>query len=256
MSEAHYARIAEFYDTFVRSDYDVQFFVGEGQKAGGDVLELMAGTGRLTIPLIEAGIRVTAVDFSGDMLAVLRSKLEKSGQAAAVDVHQMDIRTLQLNRRFKQIIIPFQAFPELTVEDDQLRALERIREHLDEGGEFICTLHNPKVRLQSVDGQAHLVGRHTLDDGGELHVWLLQRHDPKSSTVEVLEFFEEYDQQGMMRSKRFSALTFHLLEKNVFEQLITKAGFKVVNLYGDYAYAPFDAEKSPVMIWKLKSLKA
>lgn len=253
MSEAHYARIAQVYDTFVSTQYDVPFFTSEAKKVDGETLELMAGTGRLTIPLLEAGIQVTAVDFSADMLDILRSKLAQQGLIA--EVHQMDIRSMQLNRRFPQIIIPFQAFPELTDEADQRQALERIRAHLADDGLFICTLHNPKVRLKSVDNQLRLVGRHALDDGGQLHVWLLQRHDPHTQTVEVLEFFEDYDAQGVLRSKRYSPLEFHLLEKEAFEHLIDAAGFEVVNLYGDYAYAPFDSDSSPFMIWLLHGKK-
>jgi SAM-dependent methyltransferase len=250
MSEVHYTRIADLYDTFVSTEYDVPFFTEEARKAGGDVLELMAGTGRLTIPLLEAGIRLTCVDFSAEMLAVLRDKLARRGLNA--ETHQMDVRSLQLNRRFKQIIIPFQAFPELTSESDQQLALERIHEHLDDDGHFICTLHNPKVRLRSVDDQLRLVGRHSLERGGQLHVWLLQRHNPNTMLVEVLEFFEEYDEQGVMRSKRYSALEFHLLMKEQFESLIARTGFEVVQLYGDYSYSPFDAETSPFMIWVLR----
>lgn len=249
MSEAHYARIADVYDSFVRTDYDVPFFVAEGQKAGGDVLELMAGTGRLTIPLLEAGIAVTAVDFSAGMLDVLRGKLAARGLRA--DVIQADVRQLALGRSFKQIIIPFQAFPELTSEADQQLALERIHAHLDEDGVFICTLHNPPVRLKSIDNQMRLVSRTALEDGGQLHVWLLQRYTAGTMVAEVLEFFEDYDAAGLLRSKRYSALEFHLLAKEPFEWLMAKAGFEVVDLYGDYAYAPFDAETSPFMIWVL-----
>lgn len=249
MSEAHYARIADLYDTFVRTDYDTAFFISEGQKAGGAVLELMAGTGRLTVPLLQAGIPVTAVDFSEDMLAVLRTKLEQHRLQA--DVHRADIRQLALNRRFKQIIIPFQAFPELTTEADQRQALTRIHEHLAGGGEFICTLHNPAARLKSVDGLLHLVGKHPLEAGGELLVWLLQRRD--GNIVEVLEFFEIYDAQGMMQSRRYSTLTFNLLEKETFERLIGETGFEAVDLYGDYHYGAFNADSSPFMIWRLRA---
>jgi hypothetical protein len=184
------------------------------------------------------------------MLAVLRDKLAARGLAA--EVHQMDIRTMRLGRRFKQIIIPFQAFPELTSESDQRLALERIHEHLADDGVFICTLHNPPVRLQSVDDRLRLVGRHPVANGGQLLVWLLQRRMPNPALVEVLEFFEEYDDQGILRSKRYSAIAFHLLEKDLFERLITETGFEVVNLYGDYSYSAFDAQTSPFMIWLLR----
>lgn len=254
MSEAHYARIADLYDAFVRTDYDVPFFVSEARKAGGEVLELMVGTGRLTIPLLEAGISVTGVDFSAAMLDLLQDKLARRGLSA--EVHRMDVRHLRLNRRFRQIIIPFQAFPELTSEQDQRLALERIHDHLEDDGLFICTLHNPEVRRQSVDNQLRLVGQHATDGNGLLFVWLLQRYTPDTGLVEVIEFFETYDEQGMMRSKRTSTLQFHLLEKDRFERLIASTGFEVVHLYGDYAYAPFKAETSPFMIWILRRKQA
>jgi SAM-dependent methyltransferase len=246
----HYVRIAELYDSFVKTDVDVPFFLSEAQKAGDEILELMVGTGRLTIPLLEAGIPITCVDFSAEMLAILREKLTERGLNA--DVHQADVCNFDLGRQFKQIILPFQAFPEITEEADQRRALHAIHKHLQPDGEFICTLHNPAVRLKSVDDQLHLVGRHEREHGGHLLVWLLQKHDPSTNLVEVLEFFEEYDGRGMLLSKRYSALQFHLLDKPTFERLIAEAGFVVQQLYGDYHYAPFDEDSSPFMVWVLR----
>ncbi|MBL8161563.1 MAG: hypothetical protein JNJ61_06205, partial [Anaerolineae bacterium] len=47
-------------------------------------------------------------------------------------------------------------------------------------------------------------------------------------------------------------LQFHLLEGAAFERLAAESGFDVLALYGDYAYAPFDAATSPFMIWLLR----
>jgi hypothetical protein len=54
MSQKHYERIADLYDAFVTTDVDIPFFLEEARKAGGPILELMAGTGRLTIPLAQS----------------------------------------------------------------------------------------------------------------------------------------------------------------------------------------------------------
>jgi SAM-dependent methyltransferase len=249
MSKLHYARISDRYDAFVRTEADVPFFVEEAKKANGDVLELMAGTGRVTIPLLRAGIAVTCVDYSPEMLARLREKL--SAQNLTAEIHVMDIRYLNLNRQYQQIIIPFQAFPEITSEPDQLSALRQIYTHLDDEGLFICTLHNPVVRLKAVDGHLNLAGRFPFEQN-ELFVWLRQQYNPETRLVEVLEFFEEYDQHGTMQTKSFSELKFHLLEKAVFERLFQSVGFECVALYGDYDYAPFDEQTSRFMIWMLK----
>lgn len=250
MSETHYARIAELYDAFVKTDYDVPFFIQEAQAAAAEVLELMVGTGRLTIPLIEAGVSVTCLDFSAEMLAVLRRKLTKRGLHA--EIHQRNVCDFDLGRQFKLIILPFQAFPELTDGEDQRRALQRIRQHLRPDGQFICTLHNPPVRLKYVDHQLRLAVREERAEGGHLLVWLLQQHHPATQVVEVLEFFEEYNADGVLIAKRYSALQFHLLEKARFEQLFTEAGLEVVALYGDYQKNPFMADTSPFMIWVLR----
>ncbi len=250
MSQEHYARIADLYDEFVRSDYDVDFFVEEAEKADGDVLELMAGTGRLTLPLLEAGISVWALDYSSEMLDVLRDKLAEKDLSA--EVREADARTMQLGRQFRQIIIPFQAFPEITTENGQEQALQRVHEHLTDDGLFICTLHNPQVRFKSIDGQLRLAAQYETGDGGTLMVWLLQRHLPDTMLVDVLEFFEMYDARGIMQSKRFSRLQFHLMEKARFEGLIERTGFEGVQINGDYDRSPYREDSSPYMIWMLR----
>lgn len=249
MTQAHYARIADLYDDFVTTQIDVPFFTQEAHKAGGDILELMCGTGRLTLPLARAGIKVTAVDYSAEMLTRLRNKLDAEGLSA--DVYQMDIRHLHFERQFKQIIIPFQAFPEITTQADQLQALRAIYESLSDDGTFICTLHNPPVRLESVDDTLRLAGRFSHGEN-QLFLWLHQRFQTQSNVVNVLEFFEEYDSQGMMVSKRFSELQFHMMENLTFEGLIEASGFEAEALYGDYAYTAFDASTSPLMVWVLR----
>lgn len=250
MSQGHYARIADVYDTFVTTELDLPFFRAQADEHGGDILELMAGTGRLTVPLIEAGFPVTALDYSPEMLAVLRRKLAVRGLSA--DVHQADIRSFELGRQFRQIWIAFQAFPELTSANDQRAALARIHAHLADDGLFICTLHNPPVRLRSVDGNLHLVGSHALREGHQLLVWLLQKPTQTADVVEVYEFFEEYDALGVLVHKRTSTLQFHLLQKDVFEAMADEAGFVVDTLYGNYDRSAFDPLVSPFLIWLLR----
>src|SRR5919112_6745913 len=54
-----YDRVADVYDLYVTSDLDVGFYVEEATKVQGKVLELMCGTGRVSIPLLEAGVGFT-----------------------------------------------------------------------------------------------------------------------------------------------------------------------------------------------------
>ncbi|MSP88804.1 MAG: class I SAM-dependent methyltransferase [Alphaproteobacteria bacterium] len=53
--------------------------VGSIAPAGGRILDIGAGTGRLALPLAQRGYRLTAVDASSEMLAILRCKAARLG---------------------------------------------------------------------------------------------------------------------------------------------------------------------------------
>jgi SAM-dependent methyltransferase len=249
--QSAYSAFADLYDSFVQTEVDIPFFLAEAENVDGEIFELMAGTGRVSLPLVKAGAKLTCVDNAPEMLDILRNKLLDNGLTA--DVRLMDVRELALERRFPLVIIPFHAFPEVTSPDDQLRVLQRIYAHLTDDGRFICTLHNPAVRRRAADDQLHLIAdRHHPDSGNRLLVWAHQHYDVATRVVSVKEFFEQYDAAGILDSKRFTEIRFHLLEKPEFEAMYNRAGFELVSLYGDYARSAFDEERSPFMIWTLK----
>lgn len=243
--------VAGLYDTYVTLTLDLPFFLQEATATRGDVLELMCGTGRVSLALAEAGVELTCVDSSGAMLARLHNKLAVKNLSA--HVLQMDVRLLDLGSQFDLIILPFNSFGELTSQIDQLNVLTRIYEHLRPGGRFICTLHNPPIRRQSADGQLRLLGMFPLvERAATLLVWTLATYDSASHIVSGCQFYEEYTTDGVLERKRMLDMKFALLDRDEFESLATAAGFMVASLYGDYERAPFQHETSPFMIWILQ----
>ena len=247
----NYDYIADLYDIYVPATFDIDFFLAETKKASGEVLELMSGTGRVSIPLLEAGVKLTCVDLSAELNAVFENKLRQMGLKA--DVYQMDVCELDLHKKFEMVIIPFHSFAHITSPDDQQKALDRIRQHLSPGGTFICTLGNPKLRQKAVDGQLRLFRKYPLPDDGTLLLWISEKFSSDDSqVVEAMQFYEEYDAKGVLRSKRLLELHFRLSTKDEFEGLAKAAGFKVKAFYGDYEYSEFE-EDSPFMIWVLEN---
>ena len=245
-----YDRIAQWYDAYVTTDLDVDFFLAEAKKAGGAVLELMAGTGRVSIPLIEANIDLTCVDSSTAMLGVLRRKLVDKGLSA--ELVQQDVCALSLERQFDLIVIPFHSFAEISERAHQQQALRCIRDHLSEDGRFICTLHNPAIRLKVVDGQRRPLGEFPLAQGqGTLSLSTLEQYDADARLVTGTQFYEVTDDQGHIVSKDAVDIRFYVHDRDSFERLAQTAGYTAQELYGDYACSPFAREKSPFMIWVL-----
>jgi len=248
----NYNSVADLYDIYVPATFDIDFFINETRNAGGEVLELMSGTGRVSIPLLQAGVHLTCVDFSGDLNAILKEKLNELDLKA--EVYQADVRDLNLERQFEMVIIPFHSFAHLTTLEDQRKALGRIKQHLNPNGTFICTLSNPTVRQKDVNGQYRLIRRYPLSaTGGNLLLWTVEKnHSDDPEVVEAMQFYEEYDSNGVLHSKRVLELHFRLSEKEEFEELLQDAGFKIKSIYGDYSYSEFK-EDSPFMIWILEN---
>lgn len=246
MPSIDYDSVAELYDLYVTADYDVPFFLSEVRSVQGPVLELMAGTGRLSLPLVEAGAALTCVDSSQGMLDILERKLAARGLHA--DVRCQDVCRLDLPTRYDLVLLPFQAFMEIVREDDQRAALESVFGTLAPGGRFLCTLHNPSVRRTQVDGLLRLVGRFPAEDGTLVVSGFEQGGRP---VVSRLQLFELFGPDGRMRWKRLLPMEFAFVEKDAFERMAREAGFSVVRLYGSYDRAAFDPGLSPVMIWEL-----
>jgi hypothetical protein len=185
------------------------------------------------------------------MLARLQQKLAQEQLSA--HMYEMDVRHLTLNKQFPLILLPFHSFAELTSPADRKQTLASIYEHLAPSGRFICTLHNPAQRLRSVDGQLRLVGTYPDEEHQTtLLFWSLSTYDEATRLVHALQFYEQYDRNGILQEKRLLPITFVLLQREEFEILATTVGFKVLTLYGDYACTPFQEETSPFMIWVLE----
>jgi ubiquinone/menaquinone biosynthesis C-methylase UbiE len=247
MVHTDYDSVAEIYDLYVTADYDVAFFVAEAVAAGGPVVELTAGTGRLSLPLVEEGVDLTCVDRSQGMLEVLSRKLRERGLHA--EVHCADVRRLALPARFALAILPFQSFMEIVGEADQCAALAAVHGCLAPGGRFICTLHNPAVRRAHVDERLRVVGRFPTPDGTLLVTGFELGGDP---VVTRLQYFELFTADGRLLEKRLLPMEFTFVERDQFESMAEDAGFRVLDLYGDYDRSTFDPEHSPVMIWVLE----
>src|SRR5919201_4619435 len=92
--ESPYDAIARLYDPWSRAvTEDVSFYVEEAVAAGGPVVELGVGTGRIAVPTAAAGVPVIGVDSSPGMLEVCRERAELAGVTQLLDLRLGDLVT-------------------------------------------------------------------------------------------------------------------------------------------------------------------
>ena len=112
-----YAFVADLYDWVVpyRERSDVAFFVDAARAAGGPVLEVGCGTGRVALAIARAEIEIVGLDLSQHMLAVCREKLRQESPTvqSRVTLVNGDMRQFDLGRTFKLITLPFRPFQHL-----------------------------------------------------------------------------------------------------------------------------------------------
>lgn len=246
-SALDYEKIAHLYDSYLRFTDDLPFFLQECQKIGGTVLELMCGTGRISIPLLEAGVSLTCVDASPAMLAILRQKLADKGLSA--QVVETDVTDLKLKSIFDLVLLPFQSFLELRTEADRRKALKEIARSLKQNGLFICTLHNPRVRLQSIkQGASHYGPFPRIDGVGFVSLSVELNYESETGIVRGWQTICELDSAEQKVAEHRLPVQFSLIEFNVFQELLQSAGFEIEEVFGNYDFSPFVSETSPYII--------
>lgn len=107
--------------------------------AGGRVLELAIGTGRVALPLAARGLAVSGVEASPAMIAKLR---EKPG-GEAIPVTLGDMAEVSAEGSFDLVFLIFNTLFNLTTQEAQIRCVARAAQALTDGGVFVVEAYVP-----------------------------------------------------------------------------------------------------------------
>jgi 2-polyprenyl-3-methyl-5-hydroxy-6-metoxy-1,4-benzoquinol methylase len=106
---------------------------------GDPVLDVGAGTGRVTLDLAAYGYRVTALDRD----AVLLAELARRAQDSPVEILHADARSFSTTTRFKLVIVPMQTVQLLDSVEDRAAFMRVAAAHLSPGGRIAAALADP-----------------------------------------------------------------------------------------------------------------
>ncbi|MBT2483254.1 MULTISPECIES: daptide-type RiPP biosynthesis methyltransferase [unclassified Microbacterium] len=127
----------DFYERLVGCDRaEIREVLALARNTAGPILDVAAGGGRLTVPLVRTGRRVTAIDLSDDMLAHLRRALpDEAGLECAV----ADMRDFSLERRYGLVVIGATSIT-LLDRPGRSRLYASVQRHLAVDGVFAFTV--------------------------------------------------------------------------------------------------------------------
>jgi SAM-dependent methyltransferase len=143
---AHYADPSYYAATYRDRRHDVAYYAQKAKLSGGPVLEYGVGNGRVALHVARAGVPLEGIDLSQPMLDDFTRRLanEPAKTRARVRLHQGDMRTVRLERRFALVIAPFNAILHLYDRRDFEAFFEGVRSHLREDGTFLFDFSVPQ----------------------------------------------------------------------------------------------------------------
>jgi SAM-dependent methyltransferase len=222
------------YDRRMRKD--LPYYLGCAREGGNPVLELGAGTGRVTAVLAKAGFDVTAMELSPRMLELAEQRMARTrGATGRVRLLLGDMAADTVRGRFGTVLVPFRTFNHMYTVDRQLAALRNIRARLAPGGLAVIDLWNPDLP----------------DLAREEGKWQVsyERKDPRTGHRVVQRFRVQADwprQLGYLdyrwdeyRGKRkvgsdVAPMRWRWFHRYEFEHLLARAGLRVLRLHGDF----------------------
>ena len=233
-SSARYYDLAPVYQE--RADKD--FYLARARESSGPVLEIGCGTGRILVPIAQAGVDITGLDASPAMLDICRARLLAEGLAAPLVLG--DMRQFDLGRKFALITIPFRPFQHLLDPPGQIACLEAVRRHLAPGGRLIFDVFDPKLEgLLAKDGAEFVEFDFTSHEGRAMQRSVRRlRHDRPRQVLEMELIFTD----KASGERTIAPLTMRYFFRYEMEHLLARCGFQVREVLGDLAGSPVGPE--------------
>lgn len=227
---------APFYDWENRRTIgrrDVRFWTDLAQRAGGTVLELGCGTGRLSVPVARVAPRFVGIDRSEPMLGRLRARVRRARLTAKTWIVRGDIRALPFRSRLRcrLVMAPYGMLQSLLSDADLNATLEAVAGVLPRGGTFGIDLVPELPRWREYQRRVGLRG----PASGGRRVTLIEsvrQVREHGMTVFDQEFLEW---RGRRRTVHRFSLAFRTVTVQQVAERLERAGFRVDAVLGDYA---------------------
>ncbi len=235
-----YEKVAHFYHLFAK-DVDLPFFLKYAKLQSSPVLDIAAGSGRVSFALAEAGFDVVAIEKSPAMVSEFKRRLQRASEEVKKRIHlfEVDMTAFSLERKFPLIIIPA-SFGHARTTDEQLSALACIRNHMTADGLFILDLFPGGIQPEHStfsEPPVDIPGNRTVTRSGKM--WA----DPVYQILELnLVYTVRAADTGEILDKIEQKSAAALIYNREANLLLRMAGLLIEKEFGDFEETPYSNE--------------
>ena len=240
------------YDLEDPSDTGGAFYRALAQEAGGSVLEIACGTGRVAIPIARLGFPVTGLDIVPGMLE--RAYTKSVGLPARWV--EGDARAFDLGEQFRLIYLTGNAFQAFLTNADQAALLQRARTHLHDQGLFAFETRNPllpnsktpagffvtlETRVEEADWPSFINA-----NGYKVRVSSTQVYDHVAQILHLTSYKRWHE--GEEEHTKMTRIALRYTFPQELAALLAYNGFSIIRQYGDWNEEPLTATSPSIIV--------
>ena len=230
-------RMADFYDDYYgRNVGDISFWVDQC-KDKKSILEVACGTGRITIPIIESGKKVFALDYSQAMLDILKEKADVKGyNEDNIEIFCQDMRDMKFDKKFDIILITSNSVNHLEKTEDFERMLNSVYGLLEDKGLLIFDALKPRFKylMRNMDEYYDEDEFVLAKTGEKIKICENSKYDHATQINNVNYYYT--DSKGKKTTLNTKVRLYFPQE---LDYIISKSKFEVVGKYDWYDFRPF-----------------
>lgn len=229
----------KFYDT-IADKYDYIFPLSSMQKKfldeevkGRKILDIGAGTGKVTKYLNEKGLQITSID--------LNERLIKKAAEKGILVLNENMLNIDKFPNFDTIINIGNALPHLNSKKEIYKFLEKSYNQLNDGGKIIIQIINFVKFIKNKEknkNKNNFLGNLPLIENEKVKFERAYYSDEEDNIIFKTVLDNEIENEEILLNIKHNEL------KDYFE----KIGFKNIKIYGGFDKSKFDAENSMPLI--------
>ncbi|MGD9934820.1 MAG: class I SAM-dependent methyltransferase [Dehalococcoidia bacterium] len=243
-----YAVDAVFYD-LIHDDAedDVGLWLSFAGRTSLPVLEVGAGSGRISVALATAGHTVTALDPSPSMLELARQRAASA--ATRLEFVESTLPAAQLTPdRYGIVLFPADVFLYAADADEQAELLQTAANLVHFSGLVILDLPGPALSLDPAsNGELLLAWSGQTADGHDLEVWHVHEDDLAAQS-RVLRVRYERTGPGGVLHRETTVHELRYVYPGECQYLLERAGLQVTDIFGDYELGPLTNESARMIV--------
>ncbi len=232
-----YDKAARFYNLFT-DNADLPFYISYAKEMGSPILDLAAGTGRVSIALAMEGFEIVSLESSKSMISEFESQLGElpSNIAKRIRITQGNMTNFNIDRKFPMIIIPT-SFGHALTSDEQLSLLSCVFRHLSDQGIFIVDLFPGGIQPRNASFHENPVD---IEDGLSVSRSGIISTDPITQIMSLdLTFTVRNNASGEIVDEIHQKSGVALVYNREADLLMRMSKLRIIQEFGDFERTPY-----------------